>query len=161
MGCLAFGSADRQCGGVAPVPHLCVESPVEAGDLWRSQRCDPAQARCHRTARPRGRERLAIALWACTCWTSFVPWFAAFAGGSRFVIGLRPVFELALTVGDPNGIRTRVTTLKGWCPRPLDDGVVGHSGNGRAAQKQGNRGTSGLGRSGEAPHRRALLRFYG
>lgn len=25
--------------------------------------------------------------------------------------------------GDPNGIRTRVTTLKGWCPRPLDDGV--------------------------------------
>ena len=25
--------------------------------------------------------------------------------------------------GDPNGIRTRVPTLKGWCPRPLDDGV--------------------------------------
>lgn len=24
--------------------------------------------------------------------------------------------------GDPNGIRTRVTTLKGWCPRPLDEG---------------------------------------
>src|SRR4051812_25152847 len=22
----------------------------------------------------------------------------------------------------PNGIRTRVATLKGWCPRPLDDG---------------------------------------
>ena len=21
----------------------------------------------------------------------------------------------------PNGIRTRATTLKGWCPRPLDD----------------------------------------
>ncbi len=26
--------------------------------------------------------------------------------------------------GDPNGIRTRVATLKGWCPRPLDDGVA-------------------------------------
>ena len=22
----------------------------------------------------------------------------------------------------PNGIRTRAATLKGWCPRPLDDG---------------------------------------
>jgi integrase len=27
--------------------------------------------------------------------------------------------------GDPNGIRTRVAALKGRCPRPLDDGVVG------------------------------------
>jgi hypothetical protein len=26
--------------------------------------------------------------------------------------------------GDPNGIRTRVATLKGWSPRPLDDGVA-------------------------------------
>ena len=25
---------------------------------------------------------------------------------------------------DPNGTRTRVSTLKGWCPRPLDDGAV-------------------------------------
>src|SRR4029079_6565835 len=24
--------------------------------------------------------------------------------------------------GVPNGIRTRVTNVKGWCPRPLDDG---------------------------------------
>ena len=24
--------------------------------------------------------------------------------------------------GTPNGIRTRAATLKGWCPRPLDDG---------------------------------------
>lgn len=24
--------------------------------------------------------------------------------------------------GVPNEIRTRVATLKGWCPRPLDDG---------------------------------------
>ena len=23
----------------------------------------------------------------------------------------------------PNGIRTRVFTLRGWCPRPLDDGA--------------------------------------
>lgn len=26
--------------------------------------------------------------------------------------------------GDPNGIRTRVTAVKGQCPRPLDDRVV-------------------------------------
>jgi hypothetical protein len=26
--------------------------------------------------------------------------------------------------GDPNGIRTRVTALKGRCPRPLDDGAA-------------------------------------
>ena len=25
----------------------------------------------------------------------------------------------------PNGIRTRAATLKGWCPRPLDDGGLG------------------------------------
>src|SRR4051794_27893503 len=24
----------------------------------------------------------------------------------------------------PNGIRTRVATLRGWCPRPLDDGAA-------------------------------------
>ncbi len=24
----------------------------------------------------------------------------------------------------PNGIRTRVSTLRGWCPRPLDDGTA-------------------------------------
>ena len=27
--------------------------------------------------------------------------------------------------GDPNGSRTRVSTVKEWCPRPLDDGVAG------------------------------------
>jgi hypothetical protein len=26
--------------------------------------------------------------------------------------------------GDPNGIRTRVTAVKGRCPRPLDDRVT-------------------------------------
>ncbi len=26
------------------------------------------------------------------------------------------------STGTPNGIRTRAATLKGWCPRPLDDG---------------------------------------
>ena len=28
------------------------------------------------------------------------------------------------TNGDPNGIRTRVTAVKGRCPRPLDDRVT-------------------------------------
>ncbi len=25
--------------------------------------------------------------------------------------------------GSPNGVRTRASTLRGWCPRPLDDGA--------------------------------------
>ncbi len=29
----------------------------------------------------------------------------------------------AASFGSPNGIRTRVSTLRGWCPRPLDDGA--------------------------------------
>ena len=37
--------------------------------------------------------------------------------GSHFVIG-------EITSGDPNGIRTRVTAVKGRCPGPLDDRVV-------------------------------------
>src|SRR5579872_6765027 len=28
------------------------------------------------------------------------------------------------TPRSPNGIRTRVSTLRGWCPWPLDDGAV-------------------------------------
>jgi hypothetical protein len=31
-------------------------------------------------------------------------------------------------VSDPDGIRTRVTCVKGGCPRPLDDGVSSGSG---------------------------------
>src|SRR5215472_3134034 len=34
----------------------------------------------------------------------------------------RPVHQLIEISGVPNGIRTRVTNVKGWCPRPLDDG---------------------------------------
>jgi hypothetical protein len=28
-------------------------------------------------------------------------------------------------IGVPTGIRTPVLTVKGWCPRPLDDGDAG------------------------------------
>ena len=31
--------------------------------------------------------------------------------------------DAANDCGDPDGIRTRVTCVKGGCPRPLDDGV--------------------------------------
>src|SRR6266516_2980717 len=37
--------------------------------------------------------------------------------GSHFVIG-------EINSGDPNGIRTRVTAVKGRCPGPLDDRVA-------------------------------------
>ena len=32
--------------------------------------------------------------------------------------------EQGIRKSSPNGIRTRVSTLRGWCPRPLDDGAV-------------------------------------
>ncbi|MEY3448266.1 MAG: hypothetical protein RLZZ14_790, partial [Actinomycetota bacterium] len=34
----------------------------------------------------------------------------------------------------PNGIRTRAATLKGWCPRPLDDGGKDVEFVGRASE---------------------------
>ena len=34
----------------------------------------------------------------------------------------------------PNGIRTRAATLKGWCPRPLDDGGMDENSVGRASE---------------------------
>ena len=39
---------------------------------------------------------------------------------SKLHHGTRFVVEADLRT--PNGIRTRAATLKGWCPRPLDDG---------------------------------------
>ncbi len=32
----------------------------------------------------------------------------------------------SIKYGIPNGIRTRVPTMRGWCPRPLDDGDIRH-----------------------------------
>ena len=37
---------------------------------------------------------------------------------------------LKTTGGGPNGIRTRVSALRGPCPRPLDDGAVQAGGTG-------------------------------
>lgn len=33
-----------------------------------------------------------------------------------------PRFRFPVVAGVPTGIRTPVSTVKGWCPRPLDDG---------------------------------------
>jgi hypothetical protein len=37
---------------------------------------------------------------------------------------LKPLLILKQVMRAPNGIRTRVTAVKGRCPRPLDDGDV-------------------------------------
>ena len=34
------------------------------------------------------------------------------------------IFQPAVCIGDPNGIRTRVAALRGPRPRPLDDGTI-------------------------------------
>ncbi len=36
--------------------------------------------------------------------------------------GLCRLLARGFVSGTPNGIRTRAATLRGWCPRPLDDG---------------------------------------
>src|SRR5207342_156479 len=56
--------------------------------------------------------------------------------------------------GTPNGIRTRVSTLRGWCPRPLDDGsegLVGGGGRHQGLKKQGPRGRLATIRAAVAP----------
>src|SRR3954464_9629441 len=42
---------------------------------------------------------------------------------------LKPGFSAPQEDSDPNGIRTRVTAVKGRCPRPLDDRVRKAGGN--------------------------------
>jgi hypothetical protein len=48
----------------------------------------------------------------------------------------------------PNGIRTRAATLRGWCPRPLDDGA---SSGGSIYQRPERRPTAGQGALRPAP----------
>ncbi len=47
--------------------------------------------------------------------------------GRALMMDIRWIGPCALPVSprSPNGVRTRVSTLRGWCPRPLDDGTVG------------------------------------
>ncbi len=45
----------------------------------------------------------------------------------------------------PNGVRTRVTAVKGRCPRPLDDGDVRTEGKGIGERGQGKTTLIGTG----------------
>ena len=58
-----------------------------------------------------------------------------------FANGTQPI--LLSPQSSPNGVRTRVSTLRGWCPRPLDDGTRPRP--------------QGLGTAAVPAHRRALL----
>ena len=50
----------------------------------------------------------------------------------------RPTLTCPRAIGVPNGIRTRVTAVKGRCPRPLDDGdPVVNAATGAALQSCG------------------------
>ena len=40
-----------------------------------------------------------------------------------------------ILIGVPDGIRTRVTAVKGRCPRPLDDGDAGGLGDAAGRQR--------------------------
>ena len=48
--------------------------------------------------------------------------------GNDETLGLEPraAQTQVFGTGTPNGIRTRAATLRGWCPRPLDDGAMLH-----------------------------------
>ena len=60
-------------------------------------------------------------------------------GRSPWSAGLFRLVTRGSASGTPNGIRTRAATLRGWCPRPLDDGgrTAGHASDatGRAKNR--------------------------
>ena len=50
------------------------------------------------------------------------PWTTTPQTAERPAIAAVQLQSRAWLPGTPNGIRTRAATLRGWCPRPLDDG---------------------------------------
>ena len=42
-----------------------------------------------------------------------------------------------LVIGGPNGVRTRVTGVRGRCPRPLDDGTMKKAARGERLKVRG------------------------
>src|SRR5262249_32412717 len=80
----------------------------------------------------------------------------------------RSSLRSARTAGVPNGIRTRVTAVKGRCPRPLDEGAAGGREKGappRSGKQRSPAITAGIvvcGSSSLNPpraHPRSALRF--
>ena len=57
--------------------------------------------------------------------TGFEPATSGLTGRRELQLHHGTKLEDQIDLCTPNGIRTRAATLKGWCPRPLDDGGIG------------------------------------
>src|SRR5262245_38349512 len=71
-----------------------------------------------------------IVRWRCGKWGFPAAWLHR-VGGQAFTAPNLPTllpnvspFQFYTYFTDPDGIRTRVASVKGWCPGPLDDGAV-------------------------------------
>lgn len=102
---------------------------IEA-DARRARRGASSASRFRRWARgPAG----SSSTFAVRCWSTVIPGVLRRLGSPQIVAALRTQEASRRTSWrrTPNGIRTRVSTLRGWRPRPLVDGGKGGAGRTR------------------------------
>jgi hypothetical protein len=142
----------RRCHQDESAPHwswLCHWTdwaPCSSGAGSLASESWTGQARARRGARPSAPCRSSLGAWWLSLWrrrratltrttargagrlrqrgNSPAPSLDGTAGGNEKALSGEPkrAKKLLKNYGIPNGIRTRVTNVKGWCPRPLDDG---------------------------------------
>ena len=128
-------------GGISPAPLPCLLPGARIRSSGTARRCASHRRRCgtpwrggmglaaqatkrpaahrppahaarrHADARPGVSDDVHV--WRMTEWNT-LPRPATPPGGS----------QPGNVLSSPNGVRTRVSTLRGWCPRPLDDGTL-------------------------------------